>query len=66
MVAFAKSLPAGAGRHDALKRGLGAIHLRRLRGHGVTLSDTRILDLLELDLELNAQGIGIWLDRIAA
>ena len=34
--------------------------------HGVTLSDTRIRALLGLDLELNAQGIAIWLDRHAA
>jgi hypothetical protein len=32
----------------------------------VTLSDERIRELLGLDLELNAQGIAIWLDRHAA
>ena len=44
-------------------RGLEAIHLTSLRAHGVTLSDERIRELLALDLELNAQGIAIWLDR---
>jgi glyoxylase-like metal-dependent hydrolase (beta-lactamase superfamily II) len=66
MVALAKSLTAGPDRHEALKQGLGAIHLRSLRAHGVLLSDERIRDLLALDFELNAQGIGIWLDRTAA
>ena len=49
-----------------LKHGLEAIHLRSLRAHGVTLPDATIRDLLALDFELNAQGIGIWLDRTAA
>ncbi|MDQ2734954.1 MAG: MBL fold metallo-hydrolase, partial [Pseudomonadota bacterium] len=65
MVSFAKALPAGKSRHEALKRGLGLIHLRSLRRQGVTLTDAQIHELLELDLELNAQGIGIWLDRTA-
>ena len=47
-------------------RGLEAIHLASLRAHGVTLSDERIRELLGLDLELNAQGIAIWLDRARA
>jgi glyoxylase-like metal-dependent hydrolase (beta-lactamase superfamily II) len=66
MVALAKSLAAAPDRHEALKHGLEAINLRSLRGHGVTLPDERIRELLALDFELNAQGIGIWLDRTAA
>ena len=66
MVAFARSLPAGEGRHAALMGGLEAIHFASLRRHGVALSDARLRELLALDLELNAQGIGIWLDRTAA
>lgn len=66
MVAFARSVPTGDDRHAALKRGLEAIHFGRLRAHGVELDDERLRELLALDLELNAQGIGIWLDRTAA
>lgn len=65
MVALAKSLPCDAARHQALKDGLDAILLRSLREHGVTLADERIRELLALDLELNAQGLAIWLDRTA-
>ncbi|MEO5880958.1 MAG: MBL fold metallo-hydrolase [Caldimonas sp.] len=63
MVALARSLAKAPERHAALKRGLEAIHLASLRAHGVTLTDERIGELLALDLELNAQGIAIWLER---
>jgi glyoxylase-like metal-dependent hydrolase (beta-lactamase superfamily II) len=66
MVAVARSTASGPGRHGALMRGLEAVHLRSLRAHGVTLSEERIRELLALDLELNAQGIAIWLDRTSA
>ena len=66
MLALARSLPSGPSRHEALVRGFEAIHLRSLRAHGVALPDARIRELLTLDLELNAQGIAIWLDRTAS
>jgi glyoxylase-like metal-dependent hydrolase (beta-lactamase superfamily II) len=66
MVAAARATTPGPDRHAALMQSLEAIHLRSLRAHGVTLSDERIRELLALDLELNAQGIAIWLDRTAA
>jgi glyoxylase-like metal-dependent hydrolase (beta-lactamase superfamily II) len=66
MVAVARAVPPGPERHGALLHGLEAVHLRSLREHGVTLPDRRIRELLALDLELNAQGIAIWLDRTAA
>jgi len=65
MVAFARTTSRGPDRHAALMRGLEAIHLRSLRAHGVTLREERIRELLALDLELNAQGIAIWLDRLS-
>ncbi|CAN5872460.1 MBL fold metallo-hydrolase [soil metagenome] len=67
MVALAASVAAtqttGRARHEALASGLEAIALRSLRAHGCTMSDERIGALLALDFELNAQGLGIWLDR---
>ncbi|MDQ6626926.1 MAG: MBL fold metallo-hydrolase [Pseudomonadota bacterium] len=63
MVTMARSLAPGPDRHAALMRGLEPIHLASLRAHGVALSDAKILELMQLDFELNAQGIGIWLDR---
>lgn len=65
MVSLATALhePASAARHEALKSGFAAIQLQSLRDHGVTLPPERIAELLELDHELNAQGVGVWLDR---
>jgi len=67
MVALALALDAqpldAAARHAALVEGLAAIHLRSLRAHGSTLAEARIRELLALDLELNAQGIAVWLQR---
>ena len=63
MVALALALPIDADRHAAMMRGFAAIHLASLRAHGCMLSDARIDELLVLDAELNAQGMGVWLDR---
>ena len=63
MVALAMSLPAGGSRRNELARGLAEIHLRSLRAHASTVDDAKVRELLALDLELNAQGIDIWLAR---
>jgi glyoxylase-like metal-dependent hydrolase (beta-lactamase superfamily II) len=63
MVELARSLPNDAARHASMARGFGEIHLKSLRMHGCPLPDAQILDLLALDLELNAQGMAVWLNR---
>lgn len=50
-------------RHERLKSGLLAIYAESLREHGSTLGDARIADLLAADLELNAQGLEVWLNK---
>ena len=35
----------------------------RLAGHGCALSDDRVDDVLNMDLQLNAQGLEVWLER---
>jgi glyoxylase-like metal-dependent hydrolase (beta-lactamase superfamily II) len=62
-VALARTLQASAERHARLKQALEALYLRSLREHGWAMSDGEVRELLALDVELNAQGIGIWLDR---
>ncbi|HEY4065602.1 MAG TPA: MBL fold metallo-hydrolase [Burkholderiaceae bacterium] len=59
----ATALADGAERHAALLRGFGDIYRRSLRAHGCSLPDERIMELLALDLELNAQGVAVWLKR---
>lgn len=59
-----------AGRHRAdrdawLRAQLEQMYLRRLHAHGCTLADATISELLALDLDLNAQGLGIWTTRLA-
>ncbi len=68
MVALGESqrgVADAAARHEALKRGQLAIFTRSLRAHGVGFTEARIAELLAIDLELNAQGMAVWLDRPA-
>ncbi len=63
MVAMARTLEPNPGRHQALKRGQLDIFTRSLRQHGFEGSAGRLAELLAMDLELNAQGMALWLDR---
>lgn len=63
MVALGLAHRADADRHQALKRGQLEIFARRLAAHGCRLPRDEIAQLLAMDLELNAQGLAIWLDR---
>jgi glyoxylase-like metal-dependent hydrolase (beta-lactamase superfamily II) len=65
MVALGHALAHHPQRHSALRQGLTQIYLERVRAHGCTMSDERIVELLSMDIELNAQGVAIWLDRNA-
>jgi glyoxylase-like metal-dependent hydrolase (beta-lactamase superfamily II) len=66
MAEAARSLASAPGRHDRLKRAFGDIYLGELRRCGSTLPEARLRELLATDIELNAQGLGAWLDRQAA
>jgi glyoxylase-like metal-dependent hydrolase (beta-lactamase superfamily II) len=57
------STPDRYERHDRLKRAFGEIYLGELRRCGSTLPEARLRELLATDIELNAQGLGAWLDR---
>lgn len=52
-------------RHAALLDGLRGATLAHARARGCPLDDDAVLALLHHDLELNAQGLGVWLDRAA-
>jgi len=62
---IALELRAAPQRHQRLCSELRSYFLDRLRVHGCTLGETRIDSLLAMDIELNAQGLGVWLDRSA-
>lgn len=55
---------AGGQRHERLKAGVEEIMLRALMVHGCQLPLEEISRLLAMDFELNAQGIGVWLDKL--
>ena len=63
MVSLAISLKDSSDRHKNLKNGLLDIYEKYLKIHGCDLPRAEIGDFLKIDLELNAQGIGIWLDK---
>ncbi len=63
LVALAKSLGSAQDRHEALKRGQLEIFVRSLRAHGCRHEEADIARLLAIDLERNAQGMAVWLDR---
>jgi glyoxylase-like metal-dependent hydrolase (beta-lactamase superfamily II) len=50
-------------RHERLKAGVEEIMLQALQAHGSNLSLEAISRLLGMDFELNAQGIGVWLNQ---
>lgn len=64
MAALAESLRAAPDRHERLKAGLWQGYAKRLAAHGCTLPSAQQQELLALDIDLNAQGLGVWLDKI--
>jgi len=64
MVALAEGLRQAPARHQALVDGMVALYRAQLQRHGVTDIDA-CLKGLALDIELNAQGLAVWLDRDA-
>jgi len=53
---------AGDARHERLKAGVERIVLDEARRFGTPLSDERVREVYGLDIDLNAQGLGAWLD----
>lgn len=63
MVAIADSCDGRADRHRCLTAGLTALYLERAHALQVPLADDDVERILAMDIELNAQGLGVWLDR---
>ena len=64
MVAVAMQLKHESNRHEKLKIALLNIYENHLKEHGCKLTKTQIEEFLKIDVELNAQGIGVWLDKL--
>ena len=63
MVAIADGCDGRADRHRCLTAGLTALYLERAHAMQVPLADEDVARILAMDIELNAQGLGVWLDR---
>ncbi len=50
-------------RYEQLKAGLLAIYLEQLKQHECTLPQEKQEELLSLDLDINAQGLEVWIQR---
>jgi hypothetical protein len=55
----------GEARHGRIKAAMTQYLLSEIRDHGCLLPETTLLGLWESDIELNAQGLGLWLDSSA-
>ena len=55
---------AGEARVEKMKKKLHAHLVQRARKHGCTLDQQTVDSWLEMDVDLNAKGLSVWLDRI--
>lgn len=63
MADAARALANAPDRHEALKRAFADIYISELRRVGSTQPESFLRDLLTTDIELNAQGLGAWLNK---
>ena len=50
-------------RGSAIAADIRAYFMAGLKAHGVTLGDEEMLALIQMDVQLNTQGLEVWLDR---
>ena len=63
MVALARAADDRRDRHAALVAALTDLYAARAEAHGWTQGRGALVQLLHMDIELNAQGLAVWLDR---
>ena len=64
-VRIARSLAdAGETRLEELKHKMHAYLTKRVREHGCTLGQSTVDSWLAMDVDLNAKGLSVWLDRM--
>ncbi|HEX7348503.1 MAG TPA: MBL fold metallo-hydrolase [Rhodanobacteraceae bacterium] len=60
---IARAVAAAPDRHARLYADLMDFHLAQLRQRHNPLAEARARELLDLDVEINAQGLEVWLER---
>lgn len=63
MVAIAGEHRNHPDRHARIHAALSTYFIEQARAHGCQLDNARMNELLSMDLELNTQGLEVWLDR---
>ncbi|PWK93065.1 MBL fold metallo-hydrolase [Fulvimonas soli] len=63
MVAFARAAAGKPDRHAWLLDALADLYAGRAAAHGWSGGRKRLRELLDMDIELNAQGLEVWLER---
>ncbi|RTL54326.1 MAG: MBL fold metallo-hydrolase [Rhodocyclaceae bacterium] len=61
-IALRERQGGGAERHGRIKKALQDLYLQEAAREGWALQGDELLKFVELDAELNAQGLGIWVD----
>ena len=64
MVALARAANGQPDRHAVLVASLAELYASRAQAHGWTRGRAALCQLLDMDIELNAQGLEVWLDRV--
>jgi hypothetical protein len=63
MVDLARAVHSRPDRHAALMESLTDLYAARAAAHGWGQGRDALCQLLGMDIELNAQGLEVWLDR---
>lgn len=66
MVTIARAHATGENRHARIMDALADLYVARAQAHGCALTPAQVRELLAMDIELNAQGLEVWLDKQAA
>ena len=65
MAAIARAADGHPDRHARIVQGLSSLYVEGASAHGIEDAASRVADVLGGDIEINAQGLGVWLDREA-
>jgi glyoxylase-like metal-dependent hydrolase (beta-lactamase superfamily II) len=63
MVAIARAHATGSDRHVRIADELADLYTSRAQAHGCAFDSAQVRELLAMDIELNTQGLEVWLDR---
>jgi glyoxylase-like metal-dependent hydrolase (beta-lactamase superfamily II) len=63
MVAIARAHALAPDRHARIMDDLAGLYVSRAQAHGCAFDAARVRELLAMDIELNAQGLEVWIDR---